>query len=107
MGNGWVADYPDPDSYMRGVFHSTSPFNLFGWKSDEYDALVENAVLLQNQSERMRLYQKADEILVREQTLVIPISYINWAFLVKPWVKNLKFNPLMRANLSEVVIDRG
>jgi ABC-type oligopeptide transport system substrate-binding subunit len=106
MGNGWIADYPDPDSFMRGVFHSTSPFNLFGWKSDEYDSLVEEAVLLRNQSERMRLYQKADEILVREQTLIIPISYINWAFLVKPWVKNLKFNPLMRANMRDVIIDR-
>lgn len=78
----WNGDYPDPDNFMRIGLRYIS-----NWANDSFSRLVAKANLLQDQHERMRLYRQAEEILVTEAP-IIPLSYGNGQWLIKPWVKN-------------------
>jgi ABC-type oligopeptide transport system substrate-binding subunit len=83
---GWSAGYPDPDDWLRGVFHSTEGRNDPRWHNARFDALVEEAARVADQARRMRLYKKADRILVAEEAVIMPLSYGRGRILVKPWV---------------------
>ena len=81
---GWVAEYPDPDSILRGLFHSSSPMNYFKWSNKTFDQLVEKATHSTNQQERLELYHAADQVLVAEDTAVIPLYYRQDRSLMRP-----------------------
>jgi oligopeptide transport system substrate-binding protein len=73
---GWVADYPDPDNFLRksSVFIELSHW---GWRQEHYYQLVEESAHSTDRLRRMALYRKADRILVNDQVLVVPIAYNN------------------------------
>jgi oligopeptide transport system substrate-binding protein len=79
---GWVADHPDPDNFLRVGFRSRPPY----WRNEVYERLLEEAQRSSKLNDRIRLYQKADKILI-EEAAIMPITYIRWHRLVKPWVK--------------------
>jgi ABC-type oligopeptide transport system substrate-binding subunit/class 3 adenylate cyclase len=79
---GWVADYPDPDNFLRGC---NIP-DKTGWRNEDYDRLVEEASRIMNQEQRMELYRQAERILI-EQAAIMPVSYYRLHLLVKPWVR--------------------
>lgn len=97
---GWVADYPDPDNIIRVGFRKT----LSGWQGKAFDELVKRARLTQDQEERIRLYQKADKMLINE-AIVLPLSYGMTHLLVKPWVKNYPLSPKVEWFLKDVVVE--
>jgi ABC-type oligopeptide transport system substrate-binding subunit len=82
-GGCWDADYPDPDNFLR----VGCPSWLTGWRNESYDGLVEKARRITNHRERMKLYRRADRILV-EQAPILPLGHRRWHVLAKPWVKN-------------------
>jgi oligopeptide transport system substrate-binding protein len=83
---GWIADYPDPDSFMRGLWmYMDRTKHPPRWRNAEYEELVEKARLLMNQAKRMELYRQADRILV-EQAPILPLHHPMEVLLVKPWV---------------------
>ncbi len=86
---GWVADYPDPDSFLRVSMIR----EWTGWDNRQYTELVEAAQSSQNQEERMALYRQADEILIKEAP-ILPLAYSRWTFLVKPSVRSFPLSPL-------------
>jgi len=79
---GWIAEYPDPDYFLRMGVRSLLPH----WRNDQYGQLLEEAQRTLDQSERMRLYQEADKVLI-EEAVVMPIAYNKEHLLCKPWVK--------------------
>jgi oligopeptide transport system substrate-binding protein len=79
---GWLADYPDPDNFLRLGFGGERT----AWRSEKYDRLVARARRLLNQGERMSLYRRADRILI-EEAPCLPLAYLQSHMLVKPWVK--------------------
>ncbi|MCL7455081.1 MAG: ABC transporter substrate-binding protein, partial [Anaerolineae bacterium] len=83
---GWGADYPDPDSMLRVTFHSRTGVATQGWQNDRFDALVEEAARIADHARRMQLYQEADQILVAEEAVVMPLSYGRGRVLAKPWI---------------------
>jgi ABC-type oligopeptide transport system substrate-binding subunit/class 3 adenylate cyclase len=83
---GWSAGYPDPDDWLRGVFHSTEGRNDPRWHNARFDALVEEAARVADQASRIELYKEADRILVAEEAVIMPLSYGRGRILVKPWV---------------------
>jgi len=85
---GWWADYPDPDDYLR-VVRWLPP----GWQHEAYDRLVEGARRAIDQEERIRMYQQADRTLI-EETPVLPLAYLRFHTLVKPWVRKYLTSPL-------------
>jgi ABC-type oligopeptide transport system substrate-binding subunit len=81
---GWTADYHDPDNFLRVGFGHTKT----AWRDEEYDRLVGEARRLLDQEARMALYRRADQIVTREAAF-LPLAYMQWQVLVKPWVKGL------------------
>jgi oligopeptide transport system substrate-binding protein len=104
--SGWLADYPDPDSLLRVVFHSTEGINPGRWHNPRFDALVEEAARLTDQSRRMALYQEADRILVADEAAIMPLGYAQGRTLIKPWATMPRVPPaLMR--FKHVVLQRS
>jgi len=72
---GWEAEYPDPDNFLRTLFHGASPANYFGWRSERFDRLVEAGARWGTQAERAALFHEADRLLVVEEVAVVPLYY--------------------------------
>jgi oligopeptide transport system substrate-binding protein len=78
----WLADYPDPDSFLR-----VCPFREWTHCHHKtYTELVERARRVTDQSKRMALYARADQILV-EEAAIMPLLYGRQHLLVKPWAR--------------------
>jgi ABC-type transport system substrate-binding protein len=102
---GLIPDYPDPDCILR-QYDMLDLLRYGGWQDDEYDRLVEKAARTADRGKRMEMYRQADNYLVNEQGLVIPISYtaLNDAVFCKPWVKNYQVTPLGRELFQNVIL---
>ncbi len=96
----WVADYPDPDNFLRVGFAIWLP----GWGNETYAGLVEEAKRSMDQEERMDLYKRADKILVEEAT-IMPLNYIRLHLLIKPWVKKHRTSAVTWWFWKDVIIE--
>jgi oligopeptide transport system substrate-binding protein len=97
---GWAPDYPDPDNFLRVGFHK----EITGWDGAAFDGLVANARRILDQTQRLKLYQEADSILI-EEAVVLPLIYGMTHLLVKPWVKRFPNSPMGGWFLKDVVIE--
>jgi ABC-type oligopeptide transport system substrate-binding subunit len=79
---GWMADYVDPDNFLRVAEWKGNE----GWVNQEYDELIETARRVLEPERRMKMYQRADRILV-EEAPIVPLTYRRAHHLVKPWVR--------------------
>ncbi|MGD2145817.1 MAG: ABC transporter substrate-binding protein [Anaerolineae bacterium] len=102
---GWSAGYPDPDDWLRGVFHSEEGRNDPRWHNARFDALVEKAARIADQARRMELYREADRILVAEEAAIMPLRYGRGRILVKPCV-TLPQAPCVPMRLRNVQVHR-
>jgi ABC-type oligopeptide transport system substrate-binding subunit len=96
------ADYPHPNNYLFTKLHSKSPLNYSGWKNDEFDELVTNAMIYDDLNKQAELYKKASKIAFGDKSdedrypgefPIIPLFYSSRNILVKPWVKGYWSNP--------------
>ncbi len=90
---GWVADYPDPHSFMN-IFTSTSENNYMGWKNHRYDELVENAISTPDESLRKRFYLEAQKLLLEEETVLMPLFLGGHHALVRNSLHGVQLNVL-------------
>jgi oligopeptide transport system substrate-binding protein len=81
---GWCLDYPDAHNFLFDVMHSSVIDNGTGFRSEEFDALLEEAQGLTDNEARSALYARAEEILTNEVAALIPYRYNNSSRLVKP-----------------------
>jgi ABC-type transport system substrate-binding protein len=96
----WQADYPDPDSFLRAGLGG-----LRGqWSRQPYEELLERARHLTHQPERMQLYRQAEQMVV-DDALVVPLTYANLQYLVKPWVKSYPLSSVAPPFWKDVVIE--
>jgi oligopeptide transport system substrate-binding protein len=98
---GWMADYPDPDNFLRvraGHIQQQS-----GWRNERYDRLMKRAQRSLDQGERMMLYGEAEQTLV-EQTPIMPLFHLTKPLLVKPWVTRFPTTGLREWFLKDVII---
>lgn len=95
----WIADYPDAENYLS-VFYSRNPAppNYTRYKNAEFDRLYEKALFTTDDSERFRLYQQMDQ-LVMDDAPVIPLWYDMAIHLVAPGITGFTPNAL---NLLEL-----
>jgi oligopeptide transport system substrate-binding protein len=97
---GWMADYPDPDNFLR-----VCPTRRWtGWQNEAYVRLVERARQVTNQDERMRTYQQAGRTLI-EEAVIMPLTYGRRHLLVKQWVKKLPMPAMQTWFWKDVIIE--
>lgn len=97
----WAADFPDPDNFLREVIFRRI---YGGWRHPQYQALVEEARVTPHQDKRMRLYQAAEQILIREAALV-PLLYARYSLLLKPRIKRFPTSALEWWFWKDVLIE--
>jgi len=96
---GWIADYPDPDNFLRVSRARSWPW----WQNDAYDRLVEQAGKANDREERLRLYRQAERVL-SEEAAVFPLVYERDHLLMKPWVNRYPMSGVRSAFWKDVVL---
>ena len=102
---GWGADFPDPDNFLR-LFTSNSGNNNTRWGSSEFDQLVLGAAAEPDLAKRLKLYQRAQKILLEEGVAIVPLFVDSLNYLVKPHVKGLWMNSMERFVLKKISLEK-
>jgi oligopeptide transport system substrate-binding protein len=87
----WIGDYIDPNTFLD-MFITDGGNNRSGWSNPQYDALIAQAALTQDQQARYELFQQAESILMDEVPLIPIYTYAKNYLLsprVKGWYTNL------------------
>lgn len=99
----WVGDYPDAENFLFPTFYSkNSPTegNRVRYKNAEVDKLLLMAIKEINETRRLQIYQKIENIIFADAPWVFlwhPKEYIFY----QPWVKNLKLYPIYTSDKGE------
>ena len=99
--DGWGADYPDPDNFMK-LFTSTSGNNHTRWKNPRYDRLLEQAARELDSKKRVRLYDEAQKILCETELPIVPLYWTTETTLLNPRFTGLELNSMARIDLRNV-----
>jgi ABC-type oligopeptide transport system substrate-binding subunit len=71
---GWAQDYPTPDNWLNPLFVSTSGDNHSKYNNPQVDNLISQAQRTLNNSERLKLQQQAEDIIINDMP-IIPMWY--------------------------------
>ncbi len=100
----WGADYPDPETFAN-TFTSHNGNNDTKWKNAVYDKLVDEAAGELDTARRAELYQKADQMLCKDEAVIACTYLATQNIMTKPWVKGIVINPLDVQFLKDAEID--
>ncbi len=89
----WIADYPDPETYMN-LFTTGNGNNHTRWSNATYDRLVQDAAGELDAAKRAEMYRQADTILCKDEAAIVPTFVSTQNILIKPWTSGLNFNAL-------------
>ena len=103
---GWIADYPDPHTFLDILFYTGSENNIFEYSNLDLDALLDQAAIEQDRAVRLAMYQQAEQLVV-DDAPCFPLFHGTNYILVKPYVKDYELSPLGVPDLSRVHIDRS
>src|SRR3954469_3356486 len=101
----WVADFPDPETFLWNLFATSSPDNYSAYSNPTFDALLDQAAATLDVDERAALYAKAEAVLLGDN-VVLPLSHDVRYTLMKPWVKGLDITPLGILYLENAWVER-
>lgn len=100
----WVGDYPDEENFMS-LFYSKnfSPkgFNYTHYNNPIFDKCYEQARNCLNDSMKVALYQKMDQMLI-DDAPIVPLYYDEVVRLVSQKITDLNTNPMNLLNLKQV-----
>lgn len=78
--SGMQSDYPHPEGYLVQAYDSSAAdgkgLNNGDYKSDEFDALIDQAAAETDLDKAMSLYQQSERVLLKDMP-VIPLWYTN------------------------------
>ena len=90
---GWMADYPDPESFLQCFYSKNAPWpNSNNFSHPEFDALFEKASIMPDGPERTDLYRRAERIVVEEMACAFVYHRVGY-IIHHGWVENLKPDP--------------
>ncbi|WP_336216570.1 peptide ABC transporter substrate-binding protein [Nonomuraea sp. LPB2021202275-12-8] len=101
---GWAIDYPSAENYLSPIFSTgaiTTGSNYAGYSSKEFDELVAKGDQAPTAEEGLKLYQQADDVLIKDLPY-IPVYFYrnNSGYSTK--VKNVKINLLNQVEWADV-----
>lgn len=89
----WVADVPDPDSFIGSLFASDSPSNFFRYLNGEVDSLLHQARITVDPATRQTIYGRMERTILNDAPIV-PLYTGTSAYGVWKNVHGLELNPL-------------
>ena len=101
-GLGWEADYPDPQDFLDILFHTDSSINHGGYSNLEVDAVLVEARTEPDVVKRVKLYQEAEELIIKDAAWV-PLWFTGEQYvLIKPHVQDYRVTPMIIPKLRQV-----
>ena len=102
---GWVADYVDPENFLKVKLYGESKDNESKYRNAEVDRLLEQADTEQDTVQRLALYQQAEQIIVNDVPW-IPLFHDEYSVLIKPYVKDYVLPPFVIPRMRYVHIEK-
>lgn len=109
---GWIADYPDPETFLTTLYSAHIPesmdarssTNSVRYSSPRFDSLFNAAVHEADPAKRAQLFLEADRVQV-EDGAIMPIYYELNDRLVQRNVRNFDINPMEFRDMTRVWLD--
>ena len=95
----WSPDYADPSMFMNFWFDSKNwglPGNRAFYKNDKVDQLIRKALALSDQQQRIKLYNEAQDIIMKDA----PYIFLYQTQTIVPMRKSVKgyvYNPMLES----------
>lgn len=89
----WYADTPDPYSFLHLLFHSKGPHNTTKYRNPDVDALLDRAEKELDYFARVRLYQQAERIIVRDAPVIV-LGYYTFEHVFQQYVRGIQVSAL-------------
>ncbi len=107
--DGWAMDYPDPSNFIEPNFHSRSihdegSSNRAFYRSAELDGLLDRAKVEGDRDARVRLYEQAEDVLLRDAPWAFMYTPSN-IFATQPWVRGWTPHPVWNDFLGDAWLD--
>jgi oligopeptide transport system substrate-binding protein len=90
---GWIADYPDPWTFLSNFQSAAGDLNTSGYDNPEYDQLLDKAKATLDPAARLKVLEAAERIFSRDLP-VIPMYYDVRPYLVSNKLDGYHANPL-------------
>ncbi len=110
--SGWMADYPDPETFLTLLYGKHIPANLSDksylnsvrYKSAKFDSIFSLAMKEVDDKKRMDLYRQADQTAI-DDAAIMPVFYDENYRLVQINVRNFPANAMEYRDLSRVYFE--
>ncbi|MEU6237886.1 ABC transporter substrate-binding protein [Kitasatospora sp. NPDC047058] len=102
--SAWSMDYPSIEDYLRPIFSKVAienGSNYGGYVNEDFEALLAKADSAKTEAEGIKLYQQADDILIKEVPYIPIYTYMSSAAYTKD-VKNVVIDAQNRIDLANV-----
>lgn len=109
---GWVADYPDPETFLTTLYsahipadlNTRSSLNSVRYASPQFDSLFTAATREPDPAKRLELYRMADQVAMNDAA-IMPIYYEVNDRLVHSNVRGFDINPMEYRDCTRVWLD--
>ena len=101
----WLAEYPSPDAYLGALFESDSTDNHTEFSSRVVDDLLARARGERKPAKRLKLYQRAERLILGEVPLA-PLGSFRTFWAAQPRVKGIFFDNTGTFDAADVTISR-
>lgn len=109
---GWVADYPDPETFLTTLYSAHIPADLASrsstnsvrYSNPRFDSLFNAATHAADPAKRNELFLQADRVQM-EDGAIMPIYYEMNDRLVQRNVRNFDINPMEFRDMTRVWLD--
>ncbi|HKC69020.1 MAG TPA: hypothetical protein VKG26_12370, partial [Bacteroidia bacterium] len=107
----WVADYPDPETFLTLFYSKHIPanpseksfINFQRYRNPKFDSLFMSALKEPDMKKRMEIYMQADQLILDEGALM-PIFYDENDRLIQKNIRNFPANSMEFRDLEKVYI---
>lgn len=99
FGLTWVADVPDPDSFLASLFLTNGAYNMFGYSNLAVDSLLVAGSGMRSSRERADVYRRAERLIL-DDVPIVPLYNIENTFAVRAEVHDLLVTPFGIGNLN-------
>lgn len=111
---GWVADYPDPETFLTTLYSRHIPatmdepssLNSGRYSSPQFDSIFDAAMNEADATKRAELFRRADQVAMNDAA-IMPIYYEVNDRLIQRNVRGFDINPMEYRDMTKVWFDNS